>query len=538
MWNTKDVNPAPDSWGAVFDASSPYKGKVTAYDSPIYIADAALYLMKTKPDLGIKNPYALDQKQFDAAVALLKTQRTHDRGVLVGLHQGGPGLRDRHSVLGTTWQVIANLVDRPTRRSAVKAIVPSEGSTGWSDTWMIGAKTKHPNCAYKWMDWIISPTVNAQVASGSVRRRPSEGLRRDGHDKSHCATFHAADEAYSDKIWYWTTPTAACLDGRTVKCVPTTRSGRRPGPRSRADDAGRDGGTARSASGAAAATAPVPPATRLRLGPCCPCPRCGWSWPTSARSRPCSPPRSGPRTTSPATWSAPFTTGQLPAPCCTTRSTAPSRCGRVGVAAAVTVIDAVHRAADRVLHGQGRLAAGAAGAGRRGPHPAVGELPGQGLRLAGDARARTASIDWALQPFGLHGPGYGLLATVLTLAYLWLPYMILPIYAGLERLPDSLLEASGDLGAPAGRTFRSVVLPLLFPAIVAGSIFTFSLSLGDYITVQDRRRHDRSCSATSSTTTSSRPTTCRSRRRSRRSRSSIMVVYLFAVRRTGALDNL
>jgi putative spermidine/putrescine transport system permease protein len=93
-------------------------------------------------------------------------------------------------------------------------------------------------------------------------------------------------------------------------------------------------------------------------------------------------------------------------------------------------------------------------------------------------------INWALRPLGLHGPGFGLTGTTLTLAYLWLPYMILPIYAGLERIPDSLLEASSDLGASAGRTFRSVLLPLLFPAVVAGSIFTFSLSLGDYITVK------------------------------------------------------
>jgi putative spermidine/putrescine transport system permease protein len=93
-------------------------------------------------------------------------------------------------------------------------------------------------------------------------------------------------------------------------------------------------------------------------------------------------------------------------------------------------------------------------------------------------------LNWALGPVGGHGPGFGLAATAITLGYLWLPYMILPIYAGLERLPDSLLEASGDLGATAFRTFRSVVLPLLFPSIVAGSIFTFSLSLGDYITVK------------------------------------------------------
>jgi ABC-type spermidine/putrescine transport system permease subunit I len=83
-----------------------------------------------------------------------------------------------------------------------------------------------------------------------------------------------------------------------------------------------------------------------------------------------------------------------------------------------------------------------------------------------------------------HGPGYGLPATIIVLSYLWLPYMILPIYAGLERLPNSLLEASADLGGRGWRTFRSVVVPMIIPSIFAGSIFTFSLSLGDYITVQ------------------------------------------------------
>ena len=97
--------------------------------------------------------------------------------------------------------------------------------------------------------------------------------------------------------------------------------------------------------------------------------------------------------------------------------------------------------------------------------------------------ANGGPVDWLLGGPG-RGPGYGLFATVLVLSYLWLPYMILPIYAGLERLPDSLLEASADLGARAGRTFRAVVLPILVPSIFAGSIFTFSLSLGDYITVQ------------------------------------------------------
>jgi putative spermidine/putrescine transport system permease protein len=92
------------------------------------------------------------------------------------------------------------------------------------------------------------------------------------------------------------------------------------------------------------------------------------------------------------------------------------------------------------------------------------------------------AINWALEPIGLHGPGYGTTAVWLVFSYLWLPYMILPIYAGLERLPNSLISASEDLGASPFTTFRRVILPLTFPAVVAGSIFTFSLTLGDYIT--------------------------------------------------------
>jgi len=94
------------------------------------------------------------------------------------------------------------------------------------------------------------------------------------------------------------------------------------------------------------------------------------------------------------------------------------------------------------------------------------------------------ALNWALAPFGLDGPGYGNVAVWIVMSYIWLPYMVIPIYAGLERLPDSLLSASEDLGAHPGITFRRVILPLIFPAIVAGSIFTFSLTLGDYIAPQ------------------------------------------------------
>ncbi|MGZ5316505.1 MAG: ABC transporter permease [Solirubrobacterales bacterium] len=98
--------------------------------------------------------------------------------------------------------------------------------------------------------------------------------------------------------------------------------------------------------------------------------------------------------------------------------------------------------------------------------------------------AEDGVLNWMLAPLGLTGPGYGEVATWLVFSYLWLPYMILPIYAGLQRIPESLLEASSDLGARARTTFRRIVLPMAFPAVVAGSIFTFSLTLGDYIAPQ------------------------------------------------------
>lgn len=93
-------------------------------------------------------------------------------------------------------------------------------------------------------------------------------------------------------------------------------------------------------------------------------------------------------------------------------------------------------------------------------------------------------INWLISPLGGSSPGFGILAVIIGLTYLWLPYMVLPIYAGMEKLPNSMLDASADLGAKPGRTFFKVILPITWPAIVAGSIFTFSLSMGDYITVQ------------------------------------------------------
>ena len=216
MWRTDKVTPAPTSWGVVFEANSPYKGRITAYDSPIYLADAALYLMKTKPDLKITNPYALDDAQFQAAVDLLKAQNKNIGEYWSDYTKEVQAFKAGNSVVGTTWQVITNTIgtDAP-----VQAILPSEGATGWSDTWMVAAKAKHPNCAYKWLDWIVSPEVNAQVAEYFGEAPANARACDHTADKAFCGTYHAAEAGYAAKIWYWTTPTAQCLDGRTgVTC--------------------------------------------------------------------------------------------------------------------------------------------------------------------------------------------------------------------------------------------------------------------------------------------------------------------------------
>jgi putative spermidine/putrescine transport system substrate-binding protein len=216
MWRTDIVKPAPSSWGAVFDASSPYKGKVTAYDSPIYIADAALYLKATQPDLGIDNVYELDDEQFQAAIDLLKEQRGVVGEYWSDYTKEQAAFAGGNSVVGTTWQVIANLLVAD--KVPVKVTLPKEGATGWSDTWMIASNAKHPNCMYMWMDHIISPDANAQVAEW-FGEAPANAKSCDvTADKNHCTTFHADDEDYFSKVAYWTTPTKDCGDDRGEVC--------------------------------------------------------------------------------------------------------------------------------------------------------------------------------------------------------------------------------------------------------------------------------------------------------------------------------
>ena len=217
MWNKAKVKPAPDSWEVVWDENSPYKGKVTAYDSPIYIADAALYLKATQPDLGIDNVYELDDKQFNAAIDLLKKQRNIIGEYWSDYTKEQAAFNNGDTVVGTTWQVIANLIEAD-KKVKIGTTLPKEGSTGWSDTWMIGSKAKHPNCMYMWMNHIISPKANAAVAEWFGEAPSNEKSCAETANKDHCKIFHAEDEPYFEQVAFWTTPTKNCGDERGNVC--------------------------------------------------------------------------------------------------------------------------------------------------------------------------------------------------------------------------------------------------------------------------------------------------------------------------------
>ncbi len=222
MWRTDVVSTPPDSWSVVFDKSSPYAGKVTAYDAPIYIADAALYLKTAQPDLGIDDPYSLNQKQFDAVVALLKDQHSIIGEYWNDYTKTQSAFEQGSTVIGTTWQVIKNLAT--TNGAPLETVVPKEGSTGWSDTWMISSKAAHPNCMYMWMDYITSPKVQAQVAYyfGEAPANPKAcaEIATLYSDTTHCDVFKATDESFAKSISFWATPRKSCLNGKGNDCVP------------------------------------------------------------------------------------------------------------------------------------------------------------------------------------------------------------------------------------------------------------------------------------------------------------------------------
>jgi putative spermidine/putrescine transport system substrate-binding protein len=221
MWNGNDVKPAPDSWNIMFDPkiAAKYKGKISAYDESSYIADAALYLKFHQPDLGIENPYELNEEQFNAAIELLKEQRANvgeywsEAAKQISAFAGGD------VTVGTTWQYQYFALKEegvPVKASpASQGFLPKEGATGWSDTWMISSKAKHPNCMYMWMNWIIEPKVNAEVAEFFGEAPAQEKACEHTANPNFCSEYHAEEPAFWKRVYYWETPVADCGNGES-----------------------------------------------------------------------------------------------------------------------------------------------------------------------------------------------------------------------------------------------------------------------------------------------------------------------------------
>ena len=218
LYNTKTFSKAPTSWSAIYDKK--YSGKVTVPNNPIQIADAALYLSKSKPNLGIKDPYELNQKQFNAAVSLLKKQRPLIKKYWDLASQEINLFQSNATVVGAAWPYQTN-----TLRAAkvpVSDTIPKEGATGWADTWMLASKAPHPNCAYKWINWVSTPKVQAQQAIyfGETPANKLACPEMDKIAKGSCAQYHANEPAsYFDSIKFWKTPLPQCGNGKN-DCVP------------------------------------------------------------------------------------------------------------------------------------------------------------------------------------------------------------------------------------------------------------------------------------------------------------------------------
>jgi putative spermidine/putrescine transport system substrate-binding protein len=213
LYNTKQVTTAPTSWAALYDAK--YKGKITVPDNPIQIADAALYLSKTNPSLGITDPYELNDAQFTAAVDLLKKQKP-----LVKKYWGLASdeidlFKSGDAVIGASWPYQTNTLEAA--KVPVKDLIPQEGATGWADTWMLSAKAKHPNCAYMWMKYISEPKPQAQQALyfGETPVNTKACAEMDKIQKGGCKQYHGdAPASYFDSIKFWKTPIADCGNGK------------------------------------------------------------------------------------------------------------------------------------------------------------------------------------------------------------------------------------------------------------------------------------------------------------------------------------
>ena len=218
LYSTKTFKTAPTSWSVLY--SKKYTGRITVPDNPIQIADAALYLESAQPSLKITDPYELTQPQFNAAVALMKSEHPLVKKYWdlasqeISLFQSGT------TVVGAAWPYQTNTLKA--NKVSVADTIPSQGATGWADTWMLATNAPHPNCAYKWMQWVTTPKVQAEEALyfGETPANKDACSYMDKISKGGCAAYHAnAPLSYYNTIKFWKTPLAQCGNGKS-NCVP------------------------------------------------------------------------------------------------------------------------------------------------------------------------------------------------------------------------------------------------------------------------------------------------------------------------------
>jgi putative spermidine/putrescine transport system substrate-binding protein len=218
LYSKKTFSTAPSSWSVLYDKK--YSGQITVPDNPIQIADAALYLSQSKPSLGITDPYELTQTQFDAAVNLLKAEHPLVKKYWALASQEISLFQSGTTVVGAAWPYQTNTL--VAAGAKVADTIPSQGATGWADTWMLATKAPDPNCAYKWMQWVTTPKVQAQEAD-YFGETPANKLAcpiMDQIQKGSCAAYHAnAPESYYQTLKFWKTPLAQCGNGKN-DCVP------------------------------------------------------------------------------------------------------------------------------------------------------------------------------------------------------------------------------------------------------------------------------------------------------------------------------
>jgi putative spermidine/putrescine transport system substrate-binding protein len=213
LYNTKKIKTPLKHWSAIYDPK--YKGQITIPNNPIQIADAALYLSHTNPSLGIKDPYELNKKQFDATIALLKNQRK-----LVKLYwnydtDGRAAMANGDVSIAAIWPV--DTLALQAKHVPVKEVIPSEGVTGWADTWMLAKRAPHPNCAYQWMKYVTQPQVEAKQALvfGETPVNPKACSYMNKIQAGSCAKYHLNEPLdYYNTIKFWKTPIPDCGNGK------------------------------------------------------------------------------------------------------------------------------------------------------------------------------------------------------------------------------------------------------------------------------------------------------------------------------------